>query len=62
MAEGGSKKDYCFLESNMTNSFRTFLLMATLTVLFVLVGGFLGGENGALITYIAAAADTEGII
>jgi heat shock protein HtpX len=40
----------------MTNSFRTFLLMATLTVLFVLVGGALGGENGALIAFIAAAA------
>jgi len=40
----------------MTNSFRTFLLMATLTVIFVLVGGALGGENGAIIAFIAAAA------
>jgi heat shock protein HtpX len=40
----------------MTNSFRTFLLMASLTVLFVLIGGALGGENGAIIAFIAAAA------
>ena len=39
----------------MTNSFRTFLLMATLTVLFIVVGGALGGENGAIIAFIAAA-------
>ena len=40
----------------MTNSFRTFMLMATLTVLFVIVGGALAGENGAIIAFIAAAA------
>jgi heat shock protein HtpX len=31
------------------------MLMATLTVLFVVVGGALAGENGAIIAFIAAA-------
>jgi heat shock protein HtpX len=39
----------------MTNSFRTFFLMVTLTVIFVVVGGALGGQNGAIIAFVIAA-------
>ena len=39
----------------MNNIFRTFLLMALLTVLFVWIGGELGGRNGALIAFLLAA-------
>jgi heat shock protein HtpX len=38
----------------MNNVIRTFLLMAVLTVLFVWIGGALGGQNGAIIAFIAA--------
>jgi heat shock protein HtpX len=38
------------------NTTRTFFLMTTLTVLFVLVGGALGGRQGAVIAFIVAAA------
>jgi len=34
---------------------KTFLLMAVLTVLLVLVGGFLGGQNGMVIAFMLAA-------
>jgi heat shock protein HtpX len=40
----------------MNNSFRTFLLMTVLTVLFVWIGGALGGQNGAIIAFLAAGA------
>ncbi len=40
----------------MNNSIRTFLLMAILTVLFVWIGGALGGQNGAIIAFVAAGA------
>lgn len=37
------------------NRFRTFLLMVSLTILFVLVGGALGGRQGAFWAFIMAA-------
>jgi heat shock protein HtpX len=40
----------------MSNSIRTFLLMTLLTVLFVWIGGALGGQNGAILAFIAAGA------
>lgn len=40
----------------MTSNFRTFFFMTVLTVLFVWIGGTLGGEQGALIAFIASAA------
>jgi heat shock protein HtpX len=40
----------------MGNMFRTFLLLGGLTVLFVWVGGELGGRNGAIIAFIVATA------
>lgn len=40
----------------MSNNARTVLLMATLTVLFVIVGGKLGGTGGAMMAFVAAAA------
>lgn len=40
----------------MNNSIRTFLLMAGLTVLFVWIGGALGGETGAILAFVAAGA------
>jgi heat shock protein HtpX len=40
----------------MDNSIRTFLLMAVLTVLFVWIGAALGGQNGAILAFIAAGA------
>jgi len=39
----------------MANDLKTFFLMAVLTVLFVLVGGLLGGKEGAIIAFIVAA-------
>jgi len=39
----------------MTNNIRTVFFMALLTVLFVWIGGALGGKQGALIAFIAAA-------
>jgi len=40
----------------MTNNVRTFMLMTLLTVIFVWVGGKIGGNNGAIIAFLAAAA------
>ncbi|MBN1153556.1 zinc metalloprotease HtpX [candidate division KSB1 bacterium] len=40
----------------MKSNSRTFLLMLALTVLFVWVGGELGGTQGSIIAFIAAAA------
>lgn len=40
----------------MNNSIRTFLLMTGLTVLFVWIGGVLGGESGAILAFIVAGA------
>jgi heat shock protein HtpX len=40
----------------MNNSIRTFLLMTVLTVLFVWIGGELGGRNGAVLAFVAAGA------
>ncbi|MCI0494343.1 zinc metalloprotease HtpX [candidate division KSB1 bacterium] len=40
----------------MSNNARTVLLMATLTVLFVVIGGQIGGRGGAMIAFLAAAA------
>jgi heat shock protein HtpX len=40
----------------MNNSIRTFLLMTVLTVLFVWIGGALGGQTGAILAFIAAGA------
>ena len=37
------------------NGPRTFALMVALTLLFVLVGGFLGGRQGALLAFLLAA-------
>lgn len=37
------------------NRSRTFLLMVALTVLFVFVGGFIGGRQGALVAFLLAA-------
>ena len=39
----------------MKNNFRTFMLMAALTVLFVWAGGALGGRQGAFLAFLAAA-------
>ena len=39
----------------MLNSFKTFFLMTVLTVIFVLVGGLLGGREGAVIAFGFAA-------
>ncbi len=41
---------------DMNNSIRTFLLMTGLTVLFVWIGGALGGQSGAILAFIAAGA------
>jgi heat shock protein HtpX len=38
----------------MNNFIRTFLLMTVLTVLFVWIGGELGGQAGAILAFIAA--------
>jgi len=38
------------------NRSRTFMLMTALTVMFVLVGGAVGGRNGAVMAFLAAAA------
>lgn len=40
----------------MSNNVRTFLLMTVLTVLFVWIGGQVGGRQGALLAFLAAAA------
>ncbi|MCU0643336.1 MAG: zinc metalloprotease HtpX [bacterium] len=40
----------------MSNNARTVFLMATLTVLFVVIGGQVGGRQGAVIAFLAAAA------
>ena len=37
------------------NRTRTFLLMTLLTVLFIVIGGTIGGRQGAVIAFIAAA-------
>jgi len=37
------------------NTMKTFLLMGVLTVLLILVGGYLGGQNGMFIAFIFAA-------
>jgi heat shock protein HtpX len=38
----------------MDSTFRTFMLMTVLTVVFVLVGGALGGRQGAVIAFLVA--------
>lgn len=38
------------------NRTRTFLLMVTLTILFVVIGGAVGGKNGAIMAFLFAAA------
>lgn len=40
----------------MTATLKTFILMAGLTALFMVVGGFIGGANGALFAFLMAAA------
>ena len=40
----------------MSNNVRTFLLMTVLTVLFVWIGGQVGGRQGAMLAFIAAAS------
>lgn len=40
----------------MTNNIKTFFLMSVLTVLFVWIGGLLGGKTGSIIALIAAGA------
>jgi len=40
----------------MNNSIRTFLLMTVLTVLFVWIGGELGGQTGSILAFVAAGA------
>ena len=40
----------------MSNNARTVFLMATLTVLFVMIGGEVGGRGGAFMAFLAAAA------
>jgi heat shock protein HtpX len=40
----------------MSNNVRTFLLMTVLTVLFVWIGGQVGGRQGAMLAFLAAAA------
>ncbi len=40
----------------MTNNIKTYFLMAVLTVFFVLVGGYIGGTQGAFIAFLVAAA------
>ena len=40
----------------MSNNIRTFLLMTLLTVIFVWVGGQIGGRQGAFLAFLAAAA------
>lgn len=39
----------------MQSNFRTFLLMLTLTLLFVWVGGIIGGQSGSIIALVIAA-------
>jgi heat shock protein HtpX len=40
----------------MSNNIRTFLLMTGLTVLFVVLGGEIGGTQGAILAFLVAAA------
>jgi heat shock protein HtpX len=40
----------------MSNNIRTFLLMTVMTVLFVWIGGQVGGRQGAVLAFLAAAA------
>ncbi len=40
----------------MSNNFRTFLLMTMMTVLFVWIGGEVGGRQGVVLAFLAAAA------
>jgi heat shock protein HtpX len=40
----------------MSNNVRTFFLMTVLTVLFVWIGGEVGGKQGAFLAFLAAAA------
>ncbi len=40
----------------MSNMFRTFMLMAVLTFLFVWAGGAIGGREGAVFAFVLAAA------
>jgi heat shock protein HtpX len=43
-------------QQQMSNNVRTFLLMTVLTVLFVWIGGQVGGRQGAMLAFIVAAA------
>jgi heat shock protein HtpX len=43
-------------QQQMRNNVRTFLLMTVLTVLFVWIGGQVGGRRGAMLAFIATAA------
>ena len=43
------------MENNIMNTMKTFLLMGVLTVLFVTIGGTLGGQSGMTIALIFAA-------
>jgi len=40
----------------MTNNLKTFLLMTILTVVFVWIGGIIGGTQGSIIAFLIAAA------
>ena len=39
----------------MTNMFKTTLLLTSVTVFLILLGGFVGGRNGLLVAVILAA-------
>ncbi len=39
----------------MTSNFKTFMLMSLMTVLFVFVGGQMGGQSGAIMAFVVAA-------
>ncbi len=39
----------------MSNNIRTFLLMLSLTILFVWVGGYIGGKQGSIVAFLLAA-------
>jgi len=38
----------------MKSNFKTFLFLSFLTVLFIIVGGMIGGTQGAIIAFILA--------
>ena len=40
----------------MFNAFRTFVLVAAMTALFMVVGYFIGGTSGMMIAFLFAAA------